>query len=89
MELVIFILEHAISFIIASIPFVVAFLLLKKTHVHPRYVFWCIVLILVISLYFWVRICDIKLILYQSISYVTCLLWCALEWILNRVKKQE
>lgn len=78
MDLLIWWFKHFIDFGIASIPLVTYFLCKKQLKLRPKSTLSIIVLQLAVSIYFWVEIKDIFMILYQSVPYISSFicLWC-------------
>ena len=68
-----FVLNHAISFIISSIPLIIIYIQVYMFKFPPKKVVVCIILNLIISVYFWIRLGDFNLALYQLIPYVRVL----------------
>lgn len=71
MDLLFFVFNHAISFIISSIPLIIIYIQVYMFKFPPKKVVVCIILNLIISVYFWIRLGDFNLALYQLIPYVS------------------
>ena len=71
MDLLFFVLNHAISFIISSIPLIIIYIQVYMFKFPPKKFVVCIILNLIISVYFWIRLGDFNLALYQLIPYVS------------------
>ena len=76
--------EHAINFGVASVPLILAFLLLKVFNLSPKSIIICILLNLMISVFFWLKLKDVHVALYQSIPYVLSLIWMWAESVLRK-----
>jgi len=73
MELLLYLIENSISFLIASIPLILVFFnfIIFKSSLSKTLV--DLVLILAISVFFWIKVKDIYLILYQLVPYISAL----------------
>jgi hypothetical protein len=70
MDLVFFIFNHTINFIVATIPLIIIYIQLRVFKLSPKKVTVCLILTLIISVYFWIRLGDFYLALYQLIPYI-------------------
>lgn len=84
MELLLFLLERNSSFFVASIPLILTFLLLKIFKLPSKPIIICILLNLLASIFFWIKLRDISVALYQSVPYVSSFIWLWAENILEK-----
>lgn len=86
MDFIVFILEHIINFGVASIPLIIVYLQLKIFKGAPKVATYLLTLNLLLSIFFWLKLKDISLVLYQVIPYVSSFIW---VWCESLMKKRE
>ncbi len=79
--------KHTVEANIASVPLLITFLLLKIFKLPPKPIAICLTLNLFVSIFFWVKLKDVYLALYQSVPYVSSFIWVWGENVL--IKRQE
>lgn len=77
---------HAIDFTVASIPLIIVYLQLKIFKLGIKKIAVCLSLMLVGSIYLWVNVRNLNLILYQIVPYISCYIWLGAENYLIRKK---
>ena len=87
MDFFLYMLEHAIDFVVASVPLILTFLLLKVFNLSPKSIAICLLLNLLVSVFFWLKLKDIYIVLYQSVPYVSSFIWIWANDVLR--KRQE
>lgn len=75
MDFLYYMFEHAWNFTIASIPLVLVFLQLIIFKLPFKAIVICLLLNALMSIFFWVKLKDIELILYQIVPYVLTIIW--------------
>lgn len=86
MELCSVFLRSGWNFIVASIPYVIAYIHLKKLKTNPTIVMWIQFLILLVYVYFWIKLKDGAMICYQAIAYILAFVW---TWVEKRLQKKD
>ena len=79
-----YVLERAVYFGIASVPLILTFLQLKVFKLSFKSIASCLVLNLLVSGFFWLKLKDIHIVLYQSVPYVVSFLWIWAESVLRK-----
>ena len=87
MELILDAIQHLVYFSVSSIPLITVFLHLKVFRLSPKETSFVVVLILFISVFFWVKEKDVFLILYQCVPYISSFIWLWTAHIM--LKRQE
>lgn len=87
MELIIFVIQHIVYFGISSIPLVIVFLHLKVFKLQPKETSIVVGLLLLGSMFFWFKVKDLFLTLYQCVPYFSSFIWLWSEHIV--LKRQE
>lgn len=82
MELLTAYLTHAVEFFVAAIPLILTFVLLKVFRQPPKVAACCVALCLPVSVFFWVQLKDLFLVLYQGVPYLSSFIWIWAEHIL-------
>ena len=70
MDLLLFISERSINFFISCIPLIIVFLQLKIFKLTPKITLIFLLLNLLLSIFFWIKLQDGIIAIYQSVSYV-------------------
>lgn len=70
MELISYFFCNAVDFQVASIPLVTVFVQLKKFKMSPKQVSFSLLLQLIVKIYFWVKMKDVYIVLYQSLPFL-------------------
>ncbi|MBO5196740.1 MAG: hypothetical protein J6C03_06570, partial [Clostridia bacterium] len=70
-------------------PLVIVFVQLKILKLTPKMIGICLLLNIIVSVYFWIRIMDVKIALYQAIPYISSFIWLGCERILEEKAKKE
>ena len=86
MDFLLYALERAIGFGVASAPLILVFLLLKVFKFSSKSIAICLLLNLFVSVFFWVKLKDIHIALYQSFPYVSSFIWI---WADSELKKRR
>ena len=86
MDLFLYMLEGAIDFAVASTPLILVFLMLRVFKLAPKSIAICLTLNLLVSIFFWVKLEDIYITIYQSVPYVSSFIWI---WAENILKKRR
>ena len=71
MDFFLYIFEDTVEFMIASVPLFLVFLMLKAFKMPAEYVAVCLMLNLLVSIFFWVKLKDVYIALYQSVPYIS------------------
>lgn len=87
MDLLTAYLTHAVEFLIAAVPLILTFVLLKLFRQPPKVAACCVVLYLPVSVFFWVQLKDLFLVLYQGVPYLSSFVWIWAEHILWKQKQ--
>ncbi len=87
MDLLRYLIEGKIDFIIASTPLVIVLLQLKVFKHSIKETVICLSLNLFVSIYFWINLRNSDLVLYQIVPYVSSYIWLASESILKNKKE--
>lgn len=87
MGLLAFICNHSISFCVASIPIVLCFLCLKKYKISHKSTAILLLFVLLVSVYFWVLVKDISIIIYQGIPYIISFVFLYIEFLIIQKSK--
>lgn len=89
MDFFLYILERVIGFGVASVPLILVFLLLKVFKLSPKSVTICLLLNLLVSVFFWLKLKDIHIFLYQSVPYVSCFIWIWADGVLRKRRENN
>ena len=89
MDFFLYTFEHAINFGVASVPLILTFLLLKASNLPPKYITICLLLNLLVSVFFWLKLEDINIALYQSVPYVSSFIWIWAESVLRKRRENN
>ena len=87
MELIAFIFNHSISFCVASIPIVLFFLCLKKHKISHKATAIFLLLVLLVSVYSWLLVKDMSIVVYQSIPYIISFAFLYIDYLI--IQKSE
>lgn len=85
MEFVLYILEHSVCYGVASIPLILVFLQLKIFKLPPKSIVTCLFLNLLVSIFFWLKLKDAHIALYQGMAYFSSFAWILAEWVLIKI----
>lgn len=89
MDFFLYILEHAVGFGVASVPLILVFLLLKVFKLSPKSIMICLLLNLAVSIFFWFKLKDAGIALYQSIPYVSGFIWILADEVLRKRRENN
>ena len=89
MDFFLYTLERVIGFGVASVPLILVFLLLKVFNLSPKSVTICLLLNLLVSVFFWLKLKDIHISLYQSVPYVSCFIWILEDGVLRKRRENN
>lgn len=89
MDFFLYRLESTICFVIASIPLIIAFVLMKLFKQPPKVVACSLALYLPAYIFFWVQLKDLHLVLYQGVPYLSSFIWIWAEHILTKRDKKS
>ena len=89
MDLLRYLVEGKIDFIIASIPLVIVFLQLKVFRHSIKETAICLSLNLMVSIYFWIKLKESNIALYQIIAYASGYIWLVSEGILKNMESKK
>lgn len=89
MDFFLYTLEHIVGFGVASVPLILVFLLLKVFKLLPKYTAICLVLNLLVSIFFWLKLKDAYIALYQSIPYVSSFIWIWADDVLRKRREND
>ena len=89
MDILIFYFEHAINFTIASIPIILVYLHIKVFKLESKVTVVSLLLSLILSIFFWIKLQDCFLVMYQGIAYACAFIWVWAEGKLQQQKKKE
>lgn len=78
---------HAMEFLIAAVPLFLTFVLLKLFRQPPKVAAFCVALYLPVSIFFWVQLKDLFLVLYQGVPYLSSFVWIWAEHILRKQRQ--
>lgn len=84
MELILVMIEHIFYFGISSIPLITVFFHLKVFKLSPKATSFFVILNLVVSVFFWFKVKDIFLIIYQCVPYISSFIWIWAENVLSK-----
>lgn len=84
MEFIIYMIKGSFYFLIASMPLILVFIQLKCFKIQLKATTYCLLLNVIISIFFWTKLKDINLAIYQSIPYVCSFLWLWAESVLQK-----
>ena len=87
MDLIWVMIQHIVYFGISSIPLITTFFHLKVLKMPAKETTFVVVLNLFVSVFFWFKLKDVFLIIYQCIPYISSFAWLWTEHIL--LKRQE
>ena len=87
MDLLRYLIEGRVDFIIASTPLVIVLLQLKVFKHSIKGTAICLSLNLLVSIYFWVNLRNLNLALYQVVPYVLSYILLVCESILKNKKE--
>ena len=87
MELIWIMIQHIVYFGISSIPLIITFFHLKVFKMPPKETSFIVVLILFMSVFFWFKVKDAFLIIYQCVPYISSFIWLWAEHIM--LKRRE
>lgn len=84
MDFFLYLLERFFSFFVASVPLILTYLLLRIFKLPPKSITICILLNLLASIFFWIKLRDISVALYQSVPYISSFIWLWAENVLEK-----
>lgn len=87
MELILVMIQHIVYFGISSIPLITTFFHLKVFKMPPKETSFIVVLNLFVSVFFWFKVKDVFLIIYQCVPYISSFIWLWAEHIV--LKRRE
>ena len=87
MSFFLYVLEGAVDFGVASVPLILVFLLLKVFNLLPKSTAICLLLSLLVSVFFWLKLKDVCIALYQGVPYISSFIWIWADAVLR--KRQE
>ena len=80
---------HTLEFCVASVPLILVFLLLKVFRVSPQLTAIVVILNLIVSIFFWAKLRDLQVALYQSVPYISSFIWIWAEGVLAKRRRAE
>ena len=83
MDFFLYTFEQAINFGVSSIPLVLVFLQLRLYKLPFKAVIINLLLNLLLNIFFWLKLKDGTIILYQSIPYISSFIWIYCESVLK------
>ena len=86
MDFFLYIFERAVYFGVASVPLILVFLQLKIFKLPLKFTASYLLLNLLVSIFFWLKLKDIHVSLYQSIPYIFSFVWI---WVENVLRKRR
>lgn len=90
MNFFIYVISGIWEFAIASIPLIIVFLLMKVCKIKEKKIFAILILQLLLSTYFWIKMKDIHIFLYQIFPYVSAFIWLLCNiYILKTIRAKE
>lgn len=75
MNLPIFLLNSILEFWIATIPLITVFYLKRFCKIGCEKILAVLILQLLLSVYFWIKIGNINIVLYQIFPYLSSFIW--------------
>ena len=84
MDFFLYIIEHAVDWSVASVPLILVFLQLKIFRLPLKSIASCLSLNLLVSVFFWLKLKDVHVALYQSIPYISSFIWIWAENVLRK-----
>lgn len=84
MDFVFYMWDHAVLFAISSIPILTVYFLLKVFKIAPKVGGFVLCLMLLQSVFFWFKLKEVWLIIYQSVSYISAFLLIGAEFALRK-----
>ncbi len=66
-----FVFQRSVLFFVAIIPLIMAFLLLKTYKLSPKATAIILFITLLLSVFFWIKLKDISLVVYQGVPYLS------------------
>ena len=89
MDLIIYIFEHIIEFWIASVPLIFVFLFSKFFKLSYKRILVCLLLNMLVSVFFWIKLRDVQIVLYQGIPYVLSFIIVWAESVFEKRNKEK
>ena len=77
---------HIFENIVAWVPLIMVFVLLKKFKLSANKTILCLILNLLVNVYFWLRLEDFYIVLNHGVSYIASFLWL---WAENVLEKRQ
>ena len=87
MDFFLYTFERAAYFGVASVPLILVFLQLKIFKLSPKSIAICLLLNLLVSSFFWLKLKDGYVALYQSVPYISSFIWIWADGVL--IKRRE
>ncbi len=89
MDLLLWMFERVIGFGVASVPLILVFLMLKVFNLSPKSITICLLLNLLVSGFFWLKLKDVHIALYQGIPYVLSFIWIWVENVIIKMREKD
>lgn len=89
MDFFLYTFERAVNFGIASVPLILVFLLLKIFKLPRKSIASCLLLNLLVSSFFWLKLKDVHIALYQGVPYISSFIWIWADGILAKRKENK
>ena len=86
MDLLICLLDGKWNFVIASIPLITVFFLKKYCKITGVKIFTILILQLMLNTYFWIKLADINIVIYQIFPYLLSFVW---VWCDSHIEKKK
>lgn len=86
MDIIRYWFEGTVDSAVASVPLIIVFLLLKRYKLPAKKTVPFLILNILVSIYFWLKIGDVFLALYQCVSYISGFIWL---WAENVLEKRQ
>ena len=75
MDLLLWNLEHVVTFGVASVPLILTFVQLKIFKVSRKSISVTLVLQMFCSIYFWIKLNSLFVAIYQTVPYISSFIW--------------
>ena len=89
MDFFLYALERVGGFGVASVPLILVFLLLKVFNLSPKSIAICLLLNMLVSVFFWLKLKDVHIALYQSAPYVSGFIWIWADGVLRKRRENN
>ena len=75
MDFFVYMVERGAYMVVASIPLILTFVQLKVFKLSSKAAASCLLLTFILSLFFWLKLRELTLALYQAVPYLSSFVW--------------